>query len=88
MRKFNYDDGQEGIEYETLDELLSAGINSAWETDGYYYIKLKPDGPYDNGMWRVDKKTKSVSYIDFTDFIINIEDNANEINPQVLLQDG
>lgn len=81
-----------GIIYETLAELLSAGITYAAEYEGNYYIKVRPapdryssDGIcYDNEIWKVDKKTGKASYMMFTQYILMFEDKATPVDPETL----
>lgn len=70
--------------YETLDELLQEEIILAAEDKDYYYIRLKPKQFYDNSMWKVDKQTGKVSYMMYPQYIVRVEDNAVEINPETL----
>lgn len=71
-------------DYNTLDDLLKEEVNFVYELDGYYYVKLKPKCFYENAIWKVDKKTGEVSYMMFTDFIINVERFATPVNPKTL----
>ncbi len=88
MQKVTYDDGTEGIVYETLDEVLNAEIKFVSEYDGFYYIKLKPDCYYDNGMLKVDKYTGSVSYIYFTQYLCTgIAEKAKPITVEEILNE-
>lgn len=74
MKKHEY-----GVEYETLDELLSSDPIEIYEDEDNYYFSLKPDGLYDNSMWVVDKKSKNVSFMYFTQFIVERLDKARKI---------
>ena len=65
-------------------ELMKNAILYAAEDESYFYVKVKEDYDLSNAMWKVDKKTKKVSYIDYTDFIVNIEDGTKEIDPNAL----
>lgn len=68
------------MEYKTFEELVKEEISYMGEYSGYYYIKLKSDDFYDNSMWKVNKKTKEVSYMLFTQFF-EIADKAKVIDP-------
>lgn len=70
--------------YETFDELLNAEIVSVSEYEGFYYIRLKPQEFYDNSMWKVDKKTKNVSLMYYTEYLLEINDKAKHIDPAML----
>ncbi|MBR1703113.1 MAG: hypothetical protein IJ716_14395 [Lachnospiraceae bacterium] len=84
MRKFKYDDGTDGIAYETIEELLNAGVTFAAEYNGAYYIQLKAEGYFDHGMYKVDKQTKKVSYFDMIDFMVDIKDKAVPVDLEKL----
>lgn len=67
----------------TFDDLLNDDINMVYDTSEYYFISLKSQGMYDNTIYKVDKKSKEVSWVVLIDFlfeykgkysILNIED--------------
>lgn len=71
-----------GLEvYETLQELIDKGITEAWDYQNNYYICVRLDDNYDNRIWVVDKKTKKVSSMFFTEFMLFIMDMATQVDP-------
>ena len=73
-----------GLEvYETFEDLVNKGITAIWDYQNNYYIRVKLDDNYDNRIWVVDKKSKKVSDMFFTDFFEFI-DKATEIDPETL----
>lgn len=61
----------------TIEEALETCIR-AYEDDSYYYILGKRKSHYDNGMYRVDKKTGQVYNYLFTVFLTD-NDDAREV---------
>ncbi len=88
MRTFKYGDGTTGITYETLDELLGAGITYAAEDDNFFYVRPNLSGHFDNSMYKVDKVTGDAELIYFTDFIASYADKAHEISVERLVEAG
>lgn len=84
MHKFKYDDGSDGVTYETLDELLSLKIDYVTEHDGYYFVFPPREGPYDNTVYKVDKKTGKAVYIPYIDYMLNIEEKAKPVDPKTI----
>lgn len=83
MRKFRYDDGTEGVEYETLDELLELPNIDLREYKGVLYANIIEDPPYFNTIYTVDTKTRKVSYYgDKNGYMIDIYDNATPVDPE------
>ena len=68
------------IDYETLDELISAGIVFMAEDEKDYYIRTKIEDYYDNGMYRVNKATEKLSFLLFTEFISEYSDKTTPVN--------
>lgn len=64
----------------TLGEILRDGVVYAFEDSNFYYIRPKVQVEYDNTMWKVDKRTKKVEYMDFTKYILEVSPNAEEID--------
>ena len=60
----------------TYDEVMSQKPVFISECDGYLYVLLPAREYYDNTIWKVDKKTHEVSYMMFTDYIINVSAHA------------
>lgn len=74
-----------GLEvYETFEELINKGITEVWDYQSNYYIRVKLDDQYDNRIWIVNKKDKTVSDMDFIDFMLYVMDKATPIDPQTL----
>lgn len=85
MRKFTFDDGIEGVEYETLDELIEAGIYLIFEDNDHYYVRLNEDNSgYNDCMYKVDKDSHRASYMSRIDFMLDIEENANPVDLETL----
>lgn len=85
MRKFKYDDGTDGVEYETLDELLLLPDIKIDEYEGYYYVTVYEDAPYYNIMYKVDINTRKATYYwDDIGYVLDIRDKAKPINPETL----
>lgn len=87
MRKFKYDDGTDGVGYDTLDELLQTELVWIKEYDGHYYVSPKPRSYWDQTIYKVDKKTRKAEYNDYiTLTIVNgIDwDKAIPIDPETL----
>lgn len=74
MKKTKY-----GDVYESLEELQNEDIEFVNEDDENYYIRLKPDGDYDNRMWKVHKKTGKVSSI-FMTVYFSIEPSTRPVD--------
>ena len=77
----------EGIEmYESLEEMISAGIESVYEYEENYYLNVRSNDFYSNTIWGLNKNTGNISRKNFVcDFILTgICDKAKEINPAIL----
>ncbi|NCE64082.1 hypothetical protein D1159_05650 [Pseudoflavonifractor sp. 524-17] len=71
--------------YENLTEMLNGPILFISEYDGFYYVRMKPEEFYDNGMYKVNKQTGEVSLMYFTEYLIEgLMDKAKEIDPATL----
>lgn len=88
MKHFKYGDGTDGVEYETLSEILESKkeIICVFEDDEYYYIRPELSGNYDNTMYKVDKKTNMAEYLDHIQFMINTLDNTSPLDVQEFLK--
>lgn len=64
----------------TLEEILDEDIEYSVEDSNFYYLRPKVTVEYDNTLWRVDKKTKKVEYMDFTEYILDVYPNIEEID--------
>lgn len=83
MRKFRYDDGTEGVEYETLDELLELPNIDLREYKGILYVNIIEDSPYFNTIYTVDTKTRKASYYgDKIGYMIDIYNNATPVDSE------
>lgn len=71
-------------DYNSLDDLLKEEVNFVTEYDGFYYVKLKPKYFYENSIWKVNKKTGEVSYMMFTEYIINVVRLATPVDLDTL----
>jgi len=74
--------GGDYIVYDTFEELLKTNPIIMTEYKGYYYIKPKLQGYYDNFMYKVNKTTLEVdsNAIDYIDYMLDIEDKATPVN--------
>ena len=63
----------------TYDDLMKEKPLFIAEYDGYLYVKLFPKQFYENTIWKVNKKTKEVSYMMFTQYLGEIDDSASYI---------
>ena len=58
--------------YRTLADLLQRKIKVAYEDEENYYVRLVPDSPYDNVIWRVDKADNACYPMLITKFLVQI----------------
>ena len=63
----------------TYEQLMAKTRSFITEYDGYLYVKLPAEEYYDNTIWKVNKETKEVSYMMFTEYIIEISERAKFI---------
>ena len=49
------------------------------ELDDILYVKMDPEDYYENAIWKVNKKTKEITYMMFTEYIIDISEHAKII---------
>ena len=79
-----------GTVYETIDELINADIESLYEDRDNYYFHLIPECFCENAVWVVNKQTREVSYMMFTEFIFDTmyKTNAKKIDLQTLKRAG
>lgn len=75
-------------EYETFDELLKADIIEFTEDGTNYYIRTKPQQYYENNIWIVNKKTKKVSFMYYTEYLGDYMENVTPIDPATLKRVG
>lgn len=64
----------------TLDELLSSDVGDVFENEEAYFVLLSPEMHYDNSMWKIDKRTNSVSYMEFTQYILEEADESEVLS--------
>lgn len=85
MRKFKYDDGTDGIAYETLDELLELPNIEVREYEGVLYVNVFREAPYYNIMYAVDIETRKAAYYwDKIGYMLDIHDKAKPVDPKTL----
>ncbi len=84
MRKFKYEDGTDGIGYDTLDELLQIELDWIREYGDFYYVKPKSENFYNLTVYKVDKKTGKASYKDYIDYFVETNDKATPVDPETL----
>lgn len=69
--------------YKTLNDLLQEDIEWIVEHDGFYYVKLTKERA-DDTVWKVDKRTREASYMQYPMFLILVGDDGKHINPDTL----
>lgn len=78
-----YIDKGSGLEvYEKIEDFLDKTITEAYDYSDKYYFTIKSKDNYDNRIWIIDKKTKKVSNMFYTEFIATIEDDTKLMNPE------
>ncbi|MCM1524236.1 MAG: hypothetical protein NC120_07225 [Ruminococcus sp.] len=65
---------------DSVDDMIKTGITQIYEDRQYYYILCKKEDFYDNGMYKVDKRTEEISFIMFPVFITQIKDGTTPVN--------
>ena len=72
------------LQYETLDEILDAKIDSATMDENKYYFIVHYDDIYSNTVWVVDKKTEAVSQMTLIEYMFDNPgiDNVESFDPQ------
>ena len=70
----------------TFDDLLNEDISFVKETEDFYFIGLKSQGNYDNTIYKVNKKTKEVSWMVFIDFLLEYGEKYSELNVEEFLK--
>lgn len=64
----------------SYDELMARqDVDFISECDGYLYVSLPARQMFDNTIWKVNKRTKEVSYMMFTEYIITVSKRAKYI---------
>lgn len=85
MHKFKYDDGSDGVTYETLEELLKLPTIEIREDGDSFYVNVIEDAPYYNVLYKVDKKTHKASYYgDKIGYMIDIHEKAKPVDPKTI----
>lgn len=72
---------------ETAEDMLKCGIEQAYEDAENYYILCKKEDFYDNGMYKVNKKSGEISLIMFTVFITQIKNRTCQISTQKFIRE-
>ncbi len=65
---------------ESVDDMIKLGIQQMYEDKDNYYVLTKKENRYDNGMYKVNKKTEEVSFLMYPMFISTIEENTRPVN--------
>lgn len=60
--------------FKNLSEIMKQKISNVYETKENYYVTIDQNDPWDNSIYEVNKKTKNVKSIMFTDFIVDVDD--------------
>lgn len=61
-------------------DIFKGPIAFICEDKEYYYIRPKfKDGEYDDTVWKVNRKTGDIEYMDYTEFI-DIEDKTRRLS--------
>ena len=72
------------IVYETVDDFHNQTITLACENAQNYYFTVRSHDFYDNRIWIVDKSSKAVSYMSFTDWMCDVMDSTTPMEVEVL----
>lgn len=75
--------GGNTIIYETFTELMKENIVWMSEYGEFYYIKLLKEYN-DDSVWKVDKRTEQASYMQYIDYMLDIQDKATPVDPAML----
>ncbi len=70
----------------TFNDLINEDIDFVDETDDFYFIGLKSQETYENAIYKVNKKTKDVSWTAFTTFIIEYGDKYSNLSIEEFLK--
>ena len=70
--------------FKTLKDLLKEEISAAYSDVNYLYVKLKPDGPYENIIWIVNKISGKVTKDYFTNWLIDKFDGCHPMSVESL----
>ena len=65
----------------TYDELMAEKPVFVSECGNYLYIWPKAKQMYENTIWKVNKQTKEVAYMMFTEYIISVSKTATYVVP-------
>ena len=72
------------IVYETVDDFRDQTITLAYEDAQNYYFRVASHDFYDNRIWIVNKSTKAVSDMYFTDWMCDVMDSTTPMEVEVL----
>lgn len=72
------------IVYETVDDFRDQTITLAFEDAQNYYFRVASHDFYDNRIWIVNKSTKAVSDMYFTDWMCDVMDSTTPMEVGVL----
>lgn len=73
----------ENIEFMSFKELLNSDIAFMTELGDDIFIKVKSDDPYDNVIWKYNKKTERIGWMLYTTYILTVSDQAVELDPML-----
>lgn len=71
--------------YETVEELIEAGVCLVYECGNSYYVRITPPGRWYNCIWIVNKETREVTSMYYTDFLVTLSDKSREISVEEFL---
>lgn len=83
-----YIDKESGLTiYESFEDLLLVKLSIAMEYNGHYYMKPPLDNFYDERIYMVNKKSKEISCIHYIDYMLDIQEKAELVDPEILRKD-
>ena len=69
---------------ETIDDIIKHDFSLCCEDDKYFFVKIITDDMYNNCVYVIDKSSRKIYWMYFTDFIC-IEVDARQINKKQIL---
>ena len=71
--------------FDSVEELIEQGIEFVTKDETYFYVRVKPRAYYENSIWKVNRKTRKVEYMMFTEYIISVSDHVVEASVNDLI---
>lgn len=69
--------------FKNATEFMDKDVVEVYETDSSYYVKLKSEEYYDDSMWKIDKSTGMVEYVDYTWFLVYVKPVQSEHTKEI-----